>query len=235
MKNRLRNLLVTLALFFASVAPVHAAITKTLVSSTYTIGTPVSGVVTFTGIPLGTASADRIVVVVCGNSDTFTSATIAGVTAVLNGDPDSFYWVTAAVPSGTSGNLVINTTAEVQILAIYSLTGAASATEANYYAGTPSGSLSVDVGAGGIILSAGLSTTTTAPTWSGVTQDSADNSEFNIWFSAASFSNSGGAITARTVSFGTTYFALGAITFNAAAAGGGTPTPTRRLLTGAGG
>jgi hypothetical protein len=93
--------------------------------------------VTYTGVDFGTEAADRYIIVAIGqrnDSRTFTSVTIGGVTATIlvqNVDGNTSAGIAiAAVPTGTSGDVVVNLngTADSHYLGVWSATGLASPT-----------------------------------------------------------------------------------------------------------
>lgn len=85
---------------------------------------------TLSGVTLGTATTDRLIVCVLTSFKsavvTISSATINGVSATVNMSTTSapqLYIISAVVPSGTSGNIVINfsTTQNLTMAGVYSI------------------------------------------------------------------------------------------------------------------
>lgn len=99
-------------------------------------GVTTAGQVSFASTDIGTAAADRLVVLAIswcvGGSDTITSVTIAGIAAVQLGlaidavpANDEFVAIYAAsVPTGTTGTIVVNLTGDGGVsVGVYSVTG----------------------------------------------------------------------------------------------------------------
>lgn len=141
---------------------------------------------TFNTTNIGTAAADRIVVVgvtVNGSSNgfpcTINSVTIGGNTATQIAQIVGASWATAgifalAVPSGTTANIVVtlNRTAGRCAVAVWNMTGA-NITPADTLTDTnasadPTGT--IDVPANGCALAAAITATATTCTWSGLTE-----------------------------------------------------------------
>lgn len=139
---------------------------------------------TFASQNFGTASADRhIICTVCGRSSdggarTITSVTIGGTTAAENVDTTSSGNVCgiyiAAVPTGTSGNVVVvfNTTMGNADIALYSTTGVGSTTATDSGTSTSNPlTYALDVVAGGIAVAIATSDNGAATaTWAGLTE-----------------------------------------------------------------
>jgi hypothetical protein len=98
---------------------------------------PAQDPVTYTGVDFGTEAADRYIIVALGtrnDSRTFTGVTIGGISATIiiqqqSGNSTAGIAI-AAVPTGTSGDVVVNLsgTADSHYLGVWSATGLASAT-----------------------------------------------------------------------------------------------------------
>lgn len=136
------------------------------------------------GFSLGTAAADRSIIVACFGSDdsgteSVSSATIAGVSATILHTVQSSStvqmsceFVGAAVPTGTTGDISIVWDGDwrrggIAVWAVYglnSLTPGATASVTTSGAGTKT--LDVNTSAGGIILGAGVSNASTTHAWS---------------------------------------------------------------------
>lgn len=167
---------------------------------------------TFASQPLGTAAADRIVVVALMYAavGAISSMTIGGVAAtkavgVANGTSFSELWA-AAVPTGTTGDVVLGSgsgTFPRLCISVYSLYGVSGVTP--IATGTDTASpYSVDLAAstGCVAIGAFLNgSASVRVTWAGLTEDvDADNSSFS--YSSASQSQVGGTLT-TTVTPGT--------------------------------
>ena len=141
---------------------------------------------TFNNVNIGTASADRIVVVgitINGSSNgfpcTINSVTIGGNAATQIAQVVGASWATAAifalaVPSGTTANIVValNRTAGRCAVASWAMTGA-SITPADTLTDTnasadPTGT--IDIPANGAACAAAISATSTTTTWTGLTE-----------------------------------------------------------------
>lgn len=176
---------------------------------------------TFTNHAIGTAAADRKVIVVVQGIQNGTSAlsptvTIGGNAAsaevVANGDVDIFFGrnfsgiYSLDVPSGTTATIVVNFggtmyDATVFVYAANGLQGAASDTASAAGGGTASpADVSVDVANGGIIIGGASSYDHSSPgaTWSGATKDDFATLYSNDYRSVASYSASS-AETPRAV------------------------------------
>lgn len=145
---------------------------------------------TFSSAAIGTASADRIVIVVIGSransARSISSVTIAGIAATViatanntGGGADIVAIYAAAVPSGTTGNVVITFSGTMLRCGIgtYAMTGASSVTPYDTATAVPSGSSAsintIDSPANGAILGASLagSSGTASVTWTGLTEN----------------------------------------------------------------
>lgn len=144
---------------------------------------------TFSSQNLGTADAGRYIVVAahCNSGTTvgfgLSSVTVGGVAATIvvqqNNASGGFSGCSAlaiaAVPTGTTGNIVVTWShgaARCEIQA-YRLTGIASATPADTKSSTASDpTASLDVPAGGVAIGAGCTSANTIATWTGLSEDS---------------------------------------------------------------
>lgn len=139
---------------------------------------------TFAGQAIGTATADRIVVVVAVGgltAATINSATIQGIAATKQFEITpgnlSVSILTAAVPTGTTGDVVLNfsTTRGQAGIATYSMTGASSEIPSSTASDTTlTGndlSASIDIPAnGGAIAGVIANSTPTSTTWTNLTE-----------------------------------------------------------------
>ena len=156
-----------------------------------------SGVLLIKDAPIGTAAADRLVFVVAralGPSSGASAGTIGGVSATRaafalreTGFGFNFtveiWW--AHVPSGTTADIAFEEIGEIAHVAVYTVTGADTTTPVNssdgssHMAGT--GSIELDVLAGGALLAGAISGFEATPnftfTWTGAAKDEGDN-----WF-----------------------------------------------------
>ena len=172
---------------------------------------------TFTGQSLGTAAADREVVVAVqsrtgGTSITVSSLTVGGISATLEvrtANTASGYTLIeiwrAPVPTGTTGDVVVNFTGGTALrcaIDIYKLTGRSSTFATSSTGASNGGTLSLNVAANGAVIAAAASASaTSAFTWTGVTEryDAATGGEA---FRTSTASADGlTAATPRTVSF----------------------------------
>ena len=141
---------------------------------------------TFSSVNLGTASADRYVVVVYASQrnpfQTFSSGTIAGVTAINGtqaGGTTSAYTgrMEAYVPTGTSGDIVINMSGTVNHMGIivYVIRGSTTITRQDAEYGTATGTSTLSEGVnfsrGGIVLGSCGSDSGDYASWTGITTD----------------------------------------------------------------
>src|SRR5579863_1461870 len=146
---------------------------KAPVTRTYeaTAATGVSGgSVTFTGVAFGAAAANRYIVVALyldGSGISMTGVTIGGITATAvvgsgNGTMAPSIWI-AAVPTGTSGNVVATSTASpgtaeygIAVYAMYSNGSATPSATGTSTASPPTATVAVP--AGGVMIAVGTST-----------------------------------------------------------------------------
>lgn len=139
---------------------------------------------TFTAENLGTAAATRFIVVAivareaAGGSASVSSATIGGVSAtVLNGEANGnqLALICAAVPTGTTGDIVVNWSATMNDIgiAVYRCLdlGSATATDSSFSSATPP-TYAIDCDAGGIVIGVSYNRDGAAScTWAGITED----------------------------------------------------------------
>jgi hypothetical protein len=139
---------------------------------------------TFSSQDIGTAAADRYVIVAVSNSSagsgSLSSATIAGVSATIlqasaNGGGDiATTIIGASVPTGATGSVVVNFgTGQVRcaigVWAVYGLLSTTPVATASQ-SGNP-GTLNVNTHSGGIVVAAGVSSDAgSSATWSGATE-----------------------------------------------------------------
>lgn len=161
---------------------------QTLLSSTTGGGGPKSGV-TYTSAPLGPADASRTIIVGTAlrenGVETVASVTVAGISATNRGQvynsgtfvTGMVYW-TAAVPTGTTGNIVVSYTASVDsadgcaVWAAYGLSSAVPVATASSFS-TTAPALNLNVSDGGLVvaMSWGQSLGTPSTAWTGVTNN----------------------------------------------------------------
>lgn len=141
---------------------------------------------TFAGQNLGTASADRIIVVAIagregdgGANRTLSSVTVAGISATIIANsgnvPTHTDIAVAAVPTGTSGSIVVTYSGQVSrcVIGTWATTGmSASSTSADASDTSDPYSASVDVPAGGVAFGISYDNGNTTFTWTGLTEDS---------------------------------------------------------------
>lgn len=137
---------------------------------------------TFAAQPLGAAAADRYIVVGVQRrpAATVSAVTVGGVSATqvvtaTNSDNAVSLWI-AAVPTGTTGDVVVTLSTGVLRCAIqvYRLTGIASPVPYHTVTGSGTGTASgaLNIPAGGVAIGCAVQgTTTTAATWAGLTED----------------------------------------------------------------
>jgi len=135
---------------------------------------------TFDNCNIGTASADRRVVVVVQHtkSESISSLTIGGVTATLDYNVSATRFVGFAsltVTTGTTANIVVTMTGSVDnmVISIYTITGLSSTTPiealaATVTSGTVSTISTLDVEQGGVVIAAVTGSDINAYTFSGV-------------------------------------------------------------------
>lgn len=151
---------------------------------------------TFTAASIGTAAADRIVVVACGAYDdgaaspTITAPTIGGTAAIIAASTASSAIATAVfyllVPSGTTANIVtgaLGATCERCAISVYTITGWTA--YAPFTTATVSSSSTAAVRAGCFGVGMVVNSATTAVTWVGLTEDTDYTWETTRRFSSA--------------------------------------------------
>ncbi len=174
---------------------------------------------TFSGASIGTASGDRIVIVTIGSranlARSISSVTIAGVTATAiatandtSGGADIAAMYAAAVPTGTTGNIVVTFSAAMLRCAIgvFAMTGAsgvtphATMTDNTISTGVFTGT--IDCPANGAIVGTafGSGNGSQAATWSGITEDFDTQPETTSNNVSAAHANFSTAQTGLTVS-----------------------------------
>lgn len=140
-------------------------------------------VYTFTGASIGTAASDRrvIVAVMGGGSNsgvTLSSVTVGGVTATINGQATNGNSVgaivTAAVPTGTTGDIVVTFSGQKERcnVGVWSATGLTSNAAIDFDSGTADpGTATLDAVIGGFCIALAVSSNTTTLTWTNVTEN----------------------------------------------------------------
>lgn len=139
---------------------------------------------TFSSQNLGAADSGRYIVVGIGARSTgllnVSSVTVAGVSATeviqqrsANNQNVTALYI-AAVPTGTSGDVVVTLSAgalrcSISLVRLVTIDSATAVDTASSTASPPSGSMSC--GDGGVIIGIALSQTLTTTTWSGITED----------------------------------------------------------------
>lgn len=169
-----------------------------------------NSVFTFSGQNFGTENAARYIIVgyaIVGTGST-PSVTIGGVSAtlavsVIQGSSNATGLAIAAVPTGTSGSVVVTLgggTAANCSICVYSTTTLQNATAFNTTTSTSTDpSVTLDIPAKGFAIGIGESNSNTAsPTWSGLTERSENIVESNTVTSASD--NFLAAETARAIS-----------------------------------
>lgn len=168
------------------------------------------------GVAIGTASADRyIVIAVMASNDGLAtgSATVngaactrvAGITG--SGRPCAIFVTNAAVTSGTTATIAITVGANADVeFAIYTLAGAASPTAPTTYTDN-SGSLSqsISIPSGGVAI--GVANLFTDSTWTGLTEN-ADGTSANFRGTVASSTTAGSPTVTATGSGGSSSMAI---------------------------
>lgn len=138
---------------------------------------------TYSGVPLGDAASDRLVVIwvhmAIGGAADLTSATIAGISATkvleVDGTNSCSAIIQAVVPSGTTGNVVVNWSASVARggIGVWALYNLQSTTPHDFDApaggGVATRSVSLDFAAGGIGI-AGIGNNESPSTWTNATE-----------------------------------------------------------------
>lgn len=150
---------------------------------------------TFTAVPIGVASADRIVIIALMYQavGAIASMTIGGISAakvanVANGTSLVDFWA-AAVPLGTTANVVLGSGSGTNprlCISSYSLYGVLSPTPfATATDITSPYNAALSFGANCVAIAAFLNAATTTETWTGITED-VDAINSNVNYSSAS-------------------------------------------------
>lgn len=175
---------------------------------------------TFSSQNLGTASSDRYIIVgavarKAGASATISSITIGGVSATIVKQQTNTITNTnvsglaiAAVPTGTTGNIVVTFSATMLRCAIsaYAVTELDSATPYDDASSTSADpSVSLDIPTDGFAIGMGLTAAASTATWTGLTEDVDGTLESFVTYTSASDEFPSGA-TGRTITidFGST-------------------------------
>lgn len=200
---------------------------------------------TITAMPLGTASADRMIVVMAETSiSAVTGVTINGVTGTFTDYPISSFgvsivWATAFVPSGTSGNVVLaGGGAGWTMIGAWAVTGGAQATPSDHVIDISfaSPTTSITVPAGGIILGLATDDSGTLPVVSWTVGLTNDGSNFSS--GGGTSQNQLGSVTSATAQTVTCTFSGATVPATFSASFGPTPTTKpanqNRLLLGVG-
>lgn len=132
---------------------------------------------TFSGVPLGTAAADRQIVIAVSWRKTpalTVTATIAGVSATLDklqDGADGVAILRAAVPTGTTGDIVVTLGAQQYMcwVSVYRLTGASTGAPAT--AGTNTNGATMTATSGSVAVAAAGAYPAASFSWSGVTKN----------------------------------------------------------------
>jgi hypothetical protein len=180
-----------------------AAVTYQTQTFTQSVGTQF----TFSSQAFGTASSDRVVivsvVVADGTAGTVSAVTIGGVSAtIIRQASDSTLTgaiVAAAVPTGTTGSVVVDlsTSRGACAIGIWSATGQVSAAGVASNSNTDLAELTLVAEDGGFVigLCCNLGATPRTTTWSGASEDFDDVAEENTYHSGASAATSGTAVS----------------------------------------
>ncbi|MFA5768360.1 MAG: LamG-like jellyroll fold domain-containing protein [Bacteroidales bacterium] len=153
-------------------------------------------------VSFGDAAADRYIIVTAaarkaGASTTITGVTIGGVSATevhqntntsTNTDVSGIF--IAAVPTGTSGNVVVTYGATMvrSIIGVYRVTSLSSATASDTagYISTADPTNTLDIPAGGFAVAVALTNSGGTTTWTGLTEDFDGTLETFVTYSGAS-------------------------------------------------
>jgi hypothetical protein len=137
---------------------------------------------TFTSQDIGTASAKRYVVCAYRGTGIVSSVTIGGVTATaLSTFGPNFY--IAAVPTGTTANVVVNVTVNtshvitIALWAVYNISSPAA--QAVTTSTASPAALSLNVPSRGIVIAEACGGNNSGGTWSGATEDFDQTSSVN--------------------------------------------------------
>lgn len=195
--------------------------TNNALSMAFVTGTTGSGsgtaTVTFSGISFGTAASTRMVVATFGMAltslgSTITSVTIGGITATQaayienTGQAGASAIFYAAVPTGTTGNIVITASSVLGAvqLGVYRLSGLNSNTPVNtctvQFTGSSLTNCNTNVSANGFLIAQNTNLLGATSVLAGVTVDINSTPPGGQNFSAGSFTEGNSAETPRTVS-----------------------------------
>jgi uncharacterized protein YbaA (DUF1428 family) len=165
--------------------PIYSSYNKSVASIAYTataVSTASATVYTFSSQALGTAASDRLIVVSSDNYDGTTSGiTVAGVTAAAvvqaSGTNSRAGLWQAAVPSGTTGDIVVtlgagNDRQGIGVWAIYGANSSASDTATDADSSDPL-TVSMDCPANGVMIGVGAAHTTGTKgySWTNLTEN----------------------------------------------------------------
>ena len=170
-----------------SLVPVYTPVPASVVTSAFTANTGVSPSTTshtFSGVALGVAASDRIIIVGLATNDysnTYVSGTVAGetlsqVATSPAGNNHTTFLLQAAVPTGTTGDIFVDysstsTHTQIGVWAMYGANPTVSDT-ANAIDADPI-SADIDCPAGGVIFGIVRMGPSGSPTgvWSNLTED----------------------------------------------------------------
>lgn len=174
---------------------------------------------TFSGMSFGPAAADRYLVAcyawITGGLPVYSSSTIGGVTATKLveslGSNTRTAIAIAAVPSGTSGNVVLNLSSGSNMFgcALYSITNMSSPAAVSTGTDTSSpNQAALDVPAGGSVIGVCFANSVNDATWTNATEDAAVAIAGLATFEAASadYDNQQTALNVQAVQGGNTAF-----------------------------
>jgi hypothetical protein len=169
---------------------------------------------TFAGVSLGTASADRLIVVGIAarsvSSTTISSVTIGGVTATVatsgSGAGSKAAIAYATVPTGATGDIVVTFSgAHVRCgIGVWRITGASTTPTDTFTSVTVVRSGTVTIAAGGAALAVCYQNTS-ATDWTGATEEWDTPSELNASYSGAKKTSAAGEGATITMSGASAY------------------------------
>lgn len=202
MKKTLTTLSFLLGLVWVTTA--HAQVVPSAADTVGRIASGTTTTQTVTGVLFGSAFSNRVIVVVL-NTDTLTTptVTVGGISATVSGSTATQLFIASAiVPTGTSGTVVINGTGMTGggTFGVFSLAGAANATQFDSAFTASGGSVNIDSPADGAIVAVAFSNTSPG-IWTGATQNWVDTS-LGPTVSGASYASSS-SVTARLISYST--------------------------------
>lgn len=205
------------------VAPAGGGVTLTYESAPSTAGT------SFTGVPIGAAASDRIVLIACswraaGTGITPTAVTIGGVTATIDADHQSaigntsgVVWAHAVVPTGTSATIVVTFDATVlrSGLTVWSVTGSSSLTLSDSDSTVTHGDSVTVAGPADIVVAAtsAFLAVDQSVAWTNATELHDSSIAFNTYYAGAEAST--GVAIAADYSASTVQYLLSAIALSA--------------------